>query len=206
MNYNLFRGKKAPEDEFPKTQYNYITEAAGDGTSYSQPKILTQATVGHWKNDAGNRQVDISRLIGQMETVGYNPASTIVFFPEVASAIMREPFPTGASVFSDRSTLQYIKDQGVLGVVPIKDELLYTAAGANPTAALFDLYAVDMSQVILGWTIPENAETIYDPVSKNTLLDFEAACAPFFIPKKYDDSNAYIYKGVSRITAIDTSS
>lgn len=206
-NYKLFRGKRA-DDQFAITQYNYITDA-GTGTNstdYTRPNIITAATKGHWKDDAGNRQRDIATLVGQLEGKGYNPATSIMFYPECASAIMREPYVTGASIYGDDSTLTYALRQGIRGAIPVKDELLYTAASAIPTAALFDLYLVDFAQLLVGYTIPETIEVIYDPVSKNTYADVEMAFCPLLVPRKYDDTNEYIYKGVSRITAIDTAS
>jgi hypothetical protein len=206
-NYKLFRGKRA-DDQFAITQYNYVIDK-GTGTNttnYNRPDIITEATKGHWKDDAGNRQRDIAALVGNLEKYGYNPATSIMFYPEVASAVMREPYVTGSSVYGDDSTLTYALRQGIRGAIPVKDELLYTAAGANPTAALFDLYLIDMSQVLVGYTVPENLEVIYDPVSKNTYMDVEMSFCPLFIPRKADDSNEYIRKGVSRITAIDTTS
>lgn len=206
MNYNLFRGKKTPEDQFPATQYNYITEAAGDGTSYSQPKILTSASAaGDWVDDAGAAQKEIGILAGQLEQYGFNVSTSVVFYPEVVSTYMRSPVVTGSSIYADTPIRKLIDAQGFLGAFPVKDELLYTAAGAIPTKDAWDCYAVDLNSLILGWTTPESTDVTPDPIRRLTYLDFEATFAPFFIPKKYDDSNGLIYKGVSRITAIDCS-
>jgi len=206
MNYNLFRGKKAPVDKFPKTQYNYITEAAGDGTSYSQPKIISAASAaGDWNDDAGAAQKEIAQLAGNLRRYGFNPRTSVMFYPEVVEAYMRMPIVTGSSIYGDISILEYALNQGFLGAIPVPDELLYTAASATPTKDAWDAYAVDLSSVILGYTIPENTEVNYDNISRNTMLDFEASLCPFFTPRKYDDSDGLIYKGVSRITAIDCS-
>jgi len=202
-NYKLFRGKRA-DDQFAITQYNYIIDT-GTGTNttvYSRPDCITQASNGKW-DVAGQRQIDISNLVGQLEQYGYNPATSIMFYPEVCASIMRQPFITGSSIFGDDSTLTYALRQGIRGAIPVKNELLYTAAGADPTIGAFDIYLVDLAQAIIGYTIPENVEVIYDPVSKNTYMDVEMAFCPLFIPRKGDNSTEYIRKGVSRITACD---
>lgn len=203
-NYKLFRGKRA-DDQFAITQYNYVTDT-GTGTNttvYNRPDIITTANAIKW-DVAGGRQITISNLVGQLEEYGYNPATSIMFYPEVCASVMRQPFITGSSIYGDDSTLSYALRQGIRGAIPLKNELLHTAAGATPTIEAFDLYLVDMSQIIVGYTIPENVEVIYDPVSKNTYMDVEMSFCPLFIPRKMDDDNEYIKKGVSRITDIDT--
>ena len=204
-NYKLFRGVRA-DDQFAITQYNYITDT-GTGTNvdvYNRPDIITMATSAKW-DVAGARQNDISNLVGQLEEYGYNPATSILFYPEVCSKVMRQPFITGSSIFGDDSTLTYALRQGIRGAIPVKNELLPIASDGStlPTTAAFDIYLVDMAQCLVGYTIPESLEVIYDPVSKNTYMDVEMAFCPLFIPRKADDTNEYIRKGVSRITAID---
>ena len=202
-NYKLFRGKR-DDDQFAVTQYNYVTDTGtGSNTdTYNRPDVITEATAGKW-DVAGMRQKDIANLVGNLEMYGYNPATSIMFYPEVCSSVMRQPFITGSSIFGDDSTLTYALRQGIRGAIPLKNELLHTAADATPTTGAFDLYLVDMSQILIGYTIPENLEVIYDPVSKNTYMDVEMAFCPLFIPRKFDDADEYIRKGVSRITAID---
>ena len=115
---------------------------------------------------------------------------------------MRRPVVTGSSIYGDKNILQMFLDHGCMGAVSVKDTYLKTAAGSTPTVEAFDIYAVDLSQVIIGYTLPESTEVIQDPISKNIALDMQIIFSPLFKPRKYD-TDGYIYKGVSRITACD---
>lgn len=199
-NYLLFRGKAA-DDAYPKNNYQYVTAQNASSTDWSNPALKTQATNGAW-DAAGQVQLDAADLVGNLEMIGYNPRTSVLFYPEVCSAVFRRPIVTGSSIYGPTPALQAFMDQGIMGAVPVKNELLYTAAGANPTVEAFDVYLVDLSKFLVGYTVPENTEVIPDRLTKITALDTQLTFTPLFIPHEYDE-DGYVYKGVSRLTACD---
>jgi len=187
-------------DQYNKTNNQYITKQNAASTDFADPSIITGVTDSVW-DVAGAVQKDGAKLAGQLVQKGYNPATSIILYPEVCGEVMKRPAINGSSIYSNTPALNSLMSQGFLGSMPMKDVLLKTAAGATPTIEAWDLYAMDISKVLVGYTIPENTEVIYDAYSKNTALDAQVAFTPLFIPREFDDG--YIYKGVSRVTAID---
>jgi hypothetical protein len=200
-NYNLWRGPKATEDQMIDTTYNYIAYHANGAGSILAPNLLTTASSGKW-DAAGIVQEDIASLLGKLETHQGKLATTVVFYPEVCAPIMRRPIVHGTGNLADKSVRQYILEQGVAGCIPIKNELLYTAASANPTVEAFDIYAVDISSMVIGYNLPESVGQLYDDITRRHHIQGEVGWSPLFIPHKYDE-DGYYYKQVSRITACD---
>ena len=192
--YFFFRGKATGE---PVNDLGNYARSAGAGTLTS-PSILSTATAGAWSTYS-NKATDLSQLVGQLVAKGYSIGSSIVFYPQAAHATMT----VKGNAANDLSAKEYLLNEGFLAVVPVKDEWLYTAAGANPTKDLFDLYAIDLNSIEIGYTRPERVRTIlpYGDV-RSTSIEAEVWFCPRFIARPYDGG---IYKGVSRITAIATS-
>jgi len=205
--YYLWRGK-GPQGNQPMPQYNFISDkgatgvvdgvSAGDGT-LSRPSIMTGATNGVWSTWA-NKSTDLSQLTAQLVNQGYNLGSTVVFYPRVAHQRMTMRGSTTIEV----SASEYLLRDGVMSVDPMPNEYMYTAAGALPTAAAFDLYAVDLSQIDIGYTRQEQVRTVlpYGRV-RSTAIEGECWFAPYIKPRPIKiGGTADIVKGVSRITAI----
>lgn len=202
-NKNLFIGKVSTTDQFPKTNNFYITAQNASSTDPANPSLGTAASAGVW-DTAGAAQEDFANLAGILEKRGFNVPSSIVFYPEILSPGMRRPAINGASIFANEPLIQQVQHQGFLGAVSIKDILLpEESAGATPITDKWDLYAVDIGNLIIGTVIDENIQIGEDPiVSKKTYIDSQHSFTPAFKVKKYDTDGFY-YKGVSRITAID---
>jgi len=202
-NQLLFTGKDTTKgDQYNKTNNQYVTKVTPTSTDYADPTIIDGATNGVW-DTAGQVQLDAADLCGNLERYGYNVATSVLFYPEVCAPIMRRPAINGTGIYSDRPLLETFMDQGIMGSVAVKDSYLLTAAATLPTVEDFDIYLIDLSQILIGYTIPENTEVIYDAYSKNTALDAQIAFTPLFLPREFDDANGYVYKGVSRINSID---
>jgi len=199
----LFLGKDTSlGDQYNKTNNQYITKATLPASAtYADPGIITEASGGKW-DVFSEAQNDAARIVGNLAAKGYNPASSLLVYPEVTEPIFRRPLISAANHVQDTPILQAFKNQGIMGAVSVKDTLLHTAGGATPTVEAFDAYLVDFAQLIQGVTKPESTEVIYDNLSKNTALDAQTIFTPLFIPKLFD-TEGLIYKGVSRITAID---
>lgn len=205
-NYRFWRGAKST-DQFKRTQYNYATAHNASSTSYANPSLITSASAaGDWVDDPGAAQKEIAQCAGGLEQYGFNPATSIAFYPEVLSSYMRMPIVTGSSIFGDISLRDYILSQGVLKVVAVKDSDMHTAADGTPTKDAWDFYMIDIAKCRMGYIRPETIKiTDAKPETNyNIWLDNRLTYAPLFMPHKYDGDN-YIYKGVSRITAIDCS-
>lgn len=202
VGYNLWRGPKSGEDTVIGTPYNYIYDAGTSNGSYERPLMLTQATKGAW-NTAGNAANDIAALKGLLLSRGYNPSTSLIFYPYCASTVLNSVFPVLTGGFSQITVSEFAMNQGFAGMVPQPDEWMYTAAGATPTASLWDLYAVDLSQVLIGYNLPERFQTHYVPWMRETIFQIEVGWAPYFRPRVWNDAGTdKYYKGVSRITAI----
>lgn len=200
-NQALFVGKEA-KDQISYTPTNFITDNNATSDDPSDPSLQTTASGGVW-DVFGEAQLDFANLAGTLEKIGGNPATSVVFYPEVASAGMRRPLINAADHYSQDPIISLVKKQGFLGAVSLKDDLLLEASGqATPITSKFDIYAVDLTGIEIGVTKDESLESIYDPVSKKYYFDFQMIFTPAFRVKQYD-ADTYWYKKVSRITAID---
>ena len=192
----LFRGTDE-DGNIPKTQYNFLRDAGtGDG-ALERPLMQSTTSAGVWSTYS-NKSYDLSLLLGQLVNRGYNIASTVIFYPMIAHT----PMSWMGNATNDLSAINYLKGEGVMDVIKVPNSYMYTAAGATPTAALFDLWAVDMSQVKIGYTRTERVRTItpHNDV-RNTKVEAEVWFCPYMIPRPWADDSK-IYKGVSRISAI----
>ena len=141
-----------------------------------------------------NKVTDCLTIIGDLTNAGHNIGSTIIFYPKAAYASMH------LKAADEKSAIELLMEQGIFAVVDIDNEYLYTAAGATPTNALFDLYAVDMNTIIIGYTMEETSNVIAPHHEvRDTIAEAEVWFTPYMVPLPKD---AAITKGVSRITAI----
>lgn len=192
----LWRGSDENSKKPIATQYNYIAEAGTGNGSLARPLIQSTATKGVWSTYS-NKAYDLSLLMGQLVSKGYNLASTVIFYPAVAFT----PMSLGGSAAKELSPIEYLNAH-VLGCIAMPDSYLYTLAGALPTAALFDLYAIDLNQVDIGVSRAERV-LIIPPfgTTRSTTLQGEFWFVPWLKPNPWADDGK-TYKGVSRITAI----
>jgi hypothetical protein len=188
--YYLWRGADK-DGKAPSGDSNYLN-ATGSGTLAS-PSIITTATAAGWGTYA-NKVTDFFKIVGDLAAAGYNIGSSVAFYPKSAHARMNGHGAT------EQSAIQMLMEQGVMGAIALDDQYLYTAAGADPTNALFDLYAVDLSKVVIGYTRTERSQVIapHDEV-RDTLVECEVWFTPYLVPVP---KSGAITKGVSRITAI----
>lgn len=188
--FYVFRGADK-EGNAPSGDANYIL-ATGAGTLVS-PSIITAALTGVWGTYA-NKVTDCYKILGSLANAGHNIGSTVVFAPIAAYASMHY------AAANEKNAVTLLEEQGIMAVIFLDNQYLYTLAGATPTNALFDLIAVDLSKVQIGYTMEETATTIppHDEV-RDTLAEFEVWFTPYMVPVPKD---AVITKGVSRISAI----
>jgi len=118
----------------------------------------------------------------------------VIYYPIAAYSSMRY------KAANELSAIELLEAQGILGVMEIDNSYLYTAAGALPTDALFDLYAVDHAMVDIGYTMTETSNVIPPHHEiRDTIAEAEVWFTPYMRPYPKD---SVITKGVSRITAI----
>ena len=209
--YYLWRGK-GPQGNQPMPQYNFINDlgatgildgvSAGDGT-LSRPSIMQADTSGVWSTWA-NKSSDLGKLTAQLVNQGYNLATTMVFYPRVAHQRMTMRGSTTIEV----SAKEYLMADGVMGVEPMPNEYMWTynggAAQEAPTDILFDLYAIDLGQIEIGYTRQEQVRTVppYGTV-RSTAIEGEVWFCPYLKPRPIEiGGTASIVKGVSRIVDI----
>jgi len=180
----------------PHSQDNNIF-AAGSGTLAS-PSIISTATAGVWST-AANKAFDLALLTAQLVSKGYKLATTLVFYPKIAEQTMTKKI-SGATY--ETSAKEVLQSSGVMGVIAIPDEYCPTLAGAVPTNILFDLLAVDISQIEIGYSRTERSRVV-DPIgtNRNHTAEAEVWFCPYMIPRPWSDGTS-IVKGVSRISAI----
>lgn len=186
----LFRGTDI-NGIAPGTPTNFFKNA-GAGTLTS-PSIITNATV-KWDTYA-HKISDLSTLIGALSAQGYNIPTTVIFYPKIATGNVIKIAAAG-----EMSAQEYLEALGVMGIVALPNDYMYTIAGATPTAALFDLYAIDLSQVKIGYTRRERARVVpHNGSDRVQALEAEVWFCPYIAPR-YTGST--FVKGVSVIPAI----
>ena len=190
-------GNSLPAGEYG---YHYIL-ADGDGSNGTadQPLWLHDAaSAGVWSTWANFIQ-DIANLKGNFIAKGGNLASAICFVPRCAAPHLIKK----RSEYNDLSVEDYIKNEG-LPLVYIEDEFFYTQAGALPTAALFDIILVDVSEVIVGYE--RNERVLSGPGAfpdRNYYIEAEVWPRPLMVPfRKNESGTIKTYKSMSRIRAI----
>lgn len=188
-----FRGTDG-EGNIPRTQYNYFRDAGTGNGALDRPIINETATSGVWSTYA-NKAEDLSQLMAALIDKGYNPATTIVFYPRVAHKAMNKQ----GNAANDLSAKKYLTEvEGVAAVLPLDNTYMYTAAGATPTAILFDLYAIDTNEIEIGYTRHEKVDI--DVYKRHVEVEAEVWFCPYKEPLPFSDGK--IYSGISRITAI----
>lgn len=196
---NLWRGAQTG-DEIPlATYYNFLSDTGTSNGTATRPLPITTATAGVW-NTAPNCFTDLETLVGSMQAKGYPISECICFYPMVASAIMNKHNIIATGTYNTRSVREMLLGMGVPAVEPLPDEQMYTAAGATPTAALFDLYLVHRPSIVIGYNYPEETRVIFDDVTQEYNIHMEVGWSVFKYPKYWSDSK--YYGGVGRITAI----
>lgn len=195
----------ATRSEAPQPgQYNYFYDAgSGNGTGARPIMAGDNATAGAWSTST-NMTSDLATLIGELIKVGSDLDDILVFYPRPAHVTMSKVVNTT----TDRPPMGYLNLLGIPNdrIIPLDTEYLYTKAGANPTKDLFDLYAVDRTQVAIGYTRPETFRTWIPDSGRGANIDGEVWFCPLKIPIPFNDAGTQkIYCGVSRLTAIATS-
>ena len=192
----LWQGKDVEGDQ-PSLQYNYLFEAGSGDGALNRPLINTSAASGNWSTFS-DKAADLSTLEGQLVSKGYNLQSTIVFYPQIA----HKPMTLRGSATNEISAMQYLLDDGIFAVLPMPNTYMKTLAAATPTASAFDLYAVDMAQIKIGYTRQERTRVIppFGDVRTNS-VESEVWFTPYVVPRPWAEDSK-IYKGVSRISAI----
>lgn len=188
--YYLFRGEDK-EGNAPSGDANYVL-ATGAGTLES-PSIITSALTGVWGTYL-NKVTDCLTIMGDLANAGHNIGSTVIYAPIAAYASMH------LKAAQEKSAVELLEEQGILAVIFIDNQYLYTLAGATPTNALFDLIAIDLAKVVIGYTVEEDTNVIgpHHEV-RDTLVECEVWFVPYMVPLPKDSA---ITKGVSRISAI----
>jgi len=184
----------------PITQYNFIRDAGSANGTLARPNMAGDtATAGVWSTYA-NKSTDLSLLEAQLVQRGYNLASTVIFYPQCA----HKPMTLRGNAAKDLSARDYLLEDGLLDVISIPNQYCYTKANALPTAALFDLIAIDLSQIDIGYTREERVRTILAHHDvRDTIVEGEVWFCPWIVPRPMlSGITPSVFKGVSRISAI----
>jgi hypothetical protein len=181
-------------------QYNYlIDEGSSPGTAVRpmMPAGANNNSAGAWSTFA-NAQTDLTLLIGGLAAVGYNPATTYVLYPEVVEPLMMR-------ALSEYNVGHSIKDYiGTIcaGAIKVGDDFLQTASRSTmPTTADFDIVAVDVSQVVIGYAREERIRVVPPfGTTRATTVEGEVWYCPLFIPKpRVSNATTYYLKGVGMV-------
>jgi hypothetical protein len=204
--------KPKPSD----TQYNFTLDVGANtlASTILRPIAANQATgspntfpatAGAWSTSA-NVLTDVNGLIGTLANKGFDPATTLVFYPKAAtSAMMKKRASAGGDGYINAFSV--LEDAGVSRgrVIALDDIYCYTRAGAAPTYAAFDLMAIDYTQVKIFRTVaPFMNVWIDNTPTKFPEMHIEAGqtFCPIFSPN-YHEADDKWYKGVSLIRAIN---
>lgn len=183
-------------------QYNYLVdEGTSNGTAVRPLVAASNATAGVWTTFA-NVQTDISEMIGGLAAKGFNPATTYVLYPEVVeSGMMRS-----LTEYNVGGTIKDYINSVCAGAIRVGDDFLQTGSRSTlPTVDDFDLWAVDVTQVVIGYSRPERIRVIppYGTV-RETTVEAEIWACPLFIPRpRVEDSTTKYYKGTATCDGIN---
>jgi len=182
-------------------QYNYLVdEGTSNGTAVRPLAAASNATGGAWTTWA-NVVTDITNALGGLAAKGFNPATTYCLYPEIASSGMMR----GMTEYGGGSILDYINSM-CAGAIRVGDDFLQTGSRSTmPTVDDFDLWFVDVTQVVIGYARPERIRVIppYGTV-RATTVEAEIWACPLFIPRpRVEDSTTKYYKGVATVDGIN---
>lgn len=202
-NLAFFFGLDAAGATPHSTQYNYVLDEGTASGSAARPLMAANnATAGAWSTFA-NVDKDISSLLGGMADIGYPAEECIVIYPRVAEAVMMQHF----SEYQDRSIKEYINSVS-RGAIAVPNDYLPTNARATaPAITDFDVFAIHVPSIIIGYTRAERLR-IVPPFGtvRTTTVEFEVWYCPLFIPKPLITTTGgttatKYYKGVGMIDA-----
>jgi len=200
-NTAFFIGKGGNGEDAPFELFNFLSDVGASNGTAARPNMFynTGHTAGGWNTEA-NFVTDVCAIIGACVAKGFKKENLVIMYPAIAESV----FLTKMGTYSDISRKQYILNQGVKDVIPIPDAYMKTTAGAAPTAALFDMRAVELSKVVIGY---ERAETVTQGKGafpdRNYYVEGEVWFCPLFIPTRLNEAGTVkTYKGVGQVTAI----
>lgn len=209
----FFTGKKLVEAPSTRgnspltTQYNFVRDAGTSNGTLARPLIISNATTGVWSTFA-NFSTDVNKLINGLVEVGFEDKSNfLIFYPTTLESDVSKNRTTSGdgryNLFAEAESHGIPRDQ-VIGIPQIY--LPEIATDATPVSAKWDLYCVDRSMVEIFYTeapfINVYIDGSGDAYPKMTIQANMAYC-PVFKPLE-NRVDGKIYKGVSRITAINS--
>ena len=181
---------------------NFLLDEGSVAGTLTRPITITAATAGAWSTWA-NLNKDCISVVTQLEQLDYNLSTTIVLYPKAASTAMK----LGGANFREGSAIEILQDTGILGIASIPNQYMVTDANLIPTEASFDLVAIDISTVKIGYTRRQRTRVIapHDEV-RETIVQSEVWFTPYCEPQVRNVSGIITtYKGVSKRTAINGS-
>jgi hypothetical protein len=179
---------------------NFILDEGSGAGTLTRPITITKATAGAWANWA-NMNTDIVDLITQLETMNYNLSTTMVIYPKCAAKAMKR----GGAAAREGSAIEILKGMGIKGVASIPNQYVVTDGNALPVIGAFDLIAIDLSKIKIGYTRKQRTKIIapHDEV-RETIVQCEVWFTPYCEPYVVDVAGTVTtFKGVSKITAIN---
>lgn len=184
------------------TQYNYISDlGSGNGTALRPNVAVDKTTAGTWTTFA-NCQGDLTAAIGGLRAKGFNPDTSILFYPNVLEPTMLKVL----TEYRDLTIKQYIESM-VMAAVPILDDYIYTDREGTPVVPAItdsDIYIVDMTSVVIGIARAERVRVIgpHDEV-RYTKVEAEIWPCPLMIPyPRREGTTDMFYKGVAVIDGV----
>lgn len=200
-NSYLWKGKD-PDGNAPTTQYNWLLDpSTGNGTAARPLMCQDAATGGDWST-VTNMFNDIAALLASLVKKGFKKENAVIFYPKA----VEEVFSTTLNTYTERPVRDYIlQTQGIAGLVAVDDDFLVTDdLSTAPTTNDFDIVAVDMGSIDIGYTRPERTRIVDDQVNRTTLFEAEVWFCPCPLPRRINESGTIkTYKGVARTHAID---
>ena len=182
-------------------QYNYLVdEGTSNGTAVRPLIAASNATAGVWTTWA-NVVTDVTNALGGLAAKGFNPATTYCLYPEIASSGMMRPM----SEYGGGSILSYIEKE-CAGAIRVGDDFLQTDARTTmPTVDDFDLWFIDVTQVVIGYAREERIRVIPPfGTTRATTVEAEIWACPLFIPRpRVEDSTTKYYKGTATVDGIN---
>lgn len=190
------------------TQYNHLRDAGTSNGTLSRPLILSSASAGVWSTVA-NFFTDVNEVVNALVEKEFEDKSKfLVFYPNTVEASIAKGRTTSGdgrfNLFEELERIGISRDQVISVPQVYMPEI---AADAAPVSTKWDMYCVDTSMVDIYWTQPPFVNVYVDGSGdrypKMTIQANLAFC-PVFRPLE-NRVDGKIYKGVSRVTAINSS-